>query len=683
MKINPQEKFENQDQDSSRPKSRMDTVYEDIENKGSNTCDNCPDSPSQDSFNSRKQPSRYNIYKNLGPVITLIIANALYIDTNVKCPFPGDGDCMVDFVLPNVFKWLGEIILSALLFSVVVIWAINRKISRKYAIVAILNILFLSCIYKQSQEHGSYGSALGFYLLLTSSLIFFIYLVKRAIGILYNSNPSLTIIVVPIIFIMIFGTAYHFRIAKSCDNWTKGLDGEEMSYEQPYCKMRKPEVCWYDVVDGLMDFTFWFRIKCEDISPHPYISEPYYKDHKLIAFPRSEHFPFELRLHNVLQSTLLNNMVPLSGFDDPKAKDLEVFIDRSNPKNYKMTIDVKRNETLVQERAKIKHDHISKNLLFLYIDTLSRARFIKNFPKTAAWFEQFMNQKHPDMETFQFFKYHSITPYTQGNLYAALYGIPYEPQDYKTYQEHLSVIKQFKEKGYITGHATDYCDISFASIDEETKNWVQDVPFDHEGITFNCDPEYHDPIDYSYFRKNGPFSMARRCLYKKDVFEYTLDYGNQFWRKYKNEKKALFMEFITNHESTQEVAKFLDAPLANYLSNLQKDGMLEDTTILLYSDHGLHCGFSIFDLTDIRSIERVLPTLFIVLPKHFTSKYRVTLKENQQKLVSATQIHETFLTLIEGEKSSHLNSSIIGNLKSDLTCDDIGIYNTNCKCVYE
>lgn len=62
---------------------------------------------------------------------------------------------------------------------------------------------------------------------------------------------------------------------------------------------------------------------------------------------------------------------------------------------------------------------------------------------------------------------------------------------------------------------------------------VVDNKWDHEGVAYSADPNYFDPDD-RYGPLNGPFSSVRRCLYGKDVNEYTIEYGRQFWSEYKD-----------------------------------------------------------------------------------------------------------------------------------------------------
>jgi predicted AlkP superfamily phosphohydrolase/phosphomutase len=73
-----------------------------------------------------------------------------------------------------------------------------------------------------------------------------------------------------------------------------------------------------------------------------------------------------------------------------------------------------------------------------------------------------------------------------------------------------------------------------------------------------------------------------------------LEYGEKFWKAYENEKKFLYLEFMDGHEGTGEVVRYLDAPLVKMLENIN----LEDTTIIVFSDHGWHMH-SIYYLLDI------------------------------------------------------------------------------------
>lgn len=63
----------------------------------------------------------------------------------------------------------------------------------------------------------------------------------------------------------------------------------------------------------------------------------------------------------------------------------------------------------------------------------------------------------------------------------------------------------------------------------------------------------------------GPYSVVKRCLYGKELNEYAFEYGRQFWDKYEDMDKVLYLDFIDGHEGTGEALKHLDANLAKFL----------------------------------------------------------------------------------------------------------------------
>jgi len=44
--------------------------------------------------------------------------------------------------------------------------------------------------------------------------------------------------------------------------------------------------------------------------------------------------------------------------------------------------------------------------------------------------------------------------------------------------------------------------------------------------------------------------MARRCSYNYDTNKYVFDYAYKFLDAYKNDKKAVYLEFTDSHEIT-------------------------------------------------------------------------------------------------------------------------------------
>ena len=64
-------------------------------------------------------------------------------------------------------------------------------------------------------------------------------------------------------------------------------------------------------------------------------------------------------------------------------------------KQGKIRINIQRNETLIKERKnKInKSNQMYKNILIIFLDTLSRCHFMRRLPKTMKFLNTFQNLK--------------------------------------------------------------------------------------------------------------------------------------------------------------------------------------------------------------------------------------------------------------------------------------------------
>jgi len=624
-------------------------------------------------------------YPNRVIAVALVIANYLYMSSDETCPYFNDEVCVIDFMMPKAPIWILKVSTAALIFMNIILLGLwYRRINIIASAIAIVNVIYLAWFYDNVIDHRRYGQIFGMFLLLILGTLFFIFFLYQSIRKCCRMNKRVTQIGW-LTFIILFVSIFYFkRIHNSCRNWDKGFGGKTID-NSVTCQIPKPDFCGFDVIEGFFDFSIFMN--CAKTGAKWDVMKKYKMDiAPVLGFPRIEKAPNSDRMYDQLSPYVLNHFIPLQSMDDPAAKDLEIFIDQRNKDKVEMIIDVKRNETLVQERRKIKSQTLVDNFLVIYIDTLSRPASFRKIPKTLQWFEKFYDKPTAERETFQFLKYMSITPYTQNNLLAAFYGES-PPVDLKNKQPpppktpKPSYAKYLKEAGYITGRSVNLCDTSLLFIDKDLMEYIYDVPFDHEGSPFSCDPSFYDP-DSPLGLWQGPFANVRRCLYGKDTFEYVIDYGEKFWKTYSKEKKFLYLEFIDAHESTQEAVTYLDQPLRDFLERMEKNNQLDNTIILFYSDHGLHIpSFTDLFSRELKTEEKALPTMFLNLPRDFASRHRQTLKKNEQKLVSAWQVHELFLSLPEGEQSEHFQKSMIGDLPN-LTCQDIRVSNQACYCNY-
>ena len=326
----------------------------------------------------------------------------------------------------------------------------------------------------------------------------------------------------------------------------------------------------------------------------------------------------------------------------------EIEVDFSKNKYGEMHINLKYNKTLSQERTllEINSTPYSNNILIIYIDSVSRVNSLRQLKKTLQFFEKFMNYKgasyikksSQNFHSFQFFKYHSFMYYTTYNFPLLLYGRARK-------RNIVKITKYLKKNGYITCYSGDICD---KDNTRTLHNLTKEEIYDHQFII--CDPN------------NESFNInSIRCLYGKQNIEQLLEYGNQFWRKYKENRKFFLIVSNDGHEGTLEVVKYDDNIIFNFLNNLFNDNLLNHTSIILLSDHGVGMP-SIYYFYDFYRIEKQLPMLYMIINDRKNISYEEQYKyinENQQTFITAYDIYNTIGNLIFGDEYNNIKNKTV------------------------
>ena len=278
---------------------------------------------------------------------------------------------------------------------------------------------------------------------------------------------------------------------------------------------------------------------------------------------------------------------------------------------------------------------------------MSRSNSIRQLKKTLKFFEKFIsykggfNEKYPNenYHSFQFFKYYAFDHFTTVNWPFLFYGKKRENTN-KTFYT-----KFFKENGFVTGNANDFCD---KEATRTNHNFTSEEIYDHQFML--CDPN-----------NDGISTLTMRCLYGKLNIDHLLEYSDQFWRLYNNNRKLLAIVTNYGHEGTLNVIKYIDESVAIFLNNLFNDNLLKDTTVFLISDHGA-CMPSAYYMFDFYRLEYNIPMLYIIVndKKNFTYEEQYGhLYENQQNFITAFDIYNTFGNLLYGDKYNNIKNKTI------------------------
>ena len=596
-------------------------------------------------------------------------------------------ECITGKNLNFLYKKYYEMLYCSILISSMIFLAIHKIITRLFLIpiIIIYTILFLLNRGNSLSEHGIYNTIVFIAVLIIfiggAEFILFVYNNYK------NKNYKKLIIIASIIIspIIIFIISSFY----GCVGWNKGINDVKIINDplKDACYIREPSFCTIPPLDNIFDFSRIGSNTCvgnhnEKKQLEVYV--PRISKYKRVAFPDTTNYSFETDsrvgiFHYKIFSDLYNA-------DEPNGKKPEVVVSYDNEGKGNVEINVYRNEELVKKRKEqaSKYEVKYDNILFLYIDAISRKHFMRKLPKTTQFIKRYLhNYEHKEgiLSSYQFMKYSNFKGTTQENTMPMFYG------DSMATSAGYSILKKFKERGYITCGSENLCHRELFAIQGYKNDFTEFESFDHENYALFCDPNYCVPNNpFGFFQ--GMYAVYRRCLYNKDTSEYVFDYGLKFWKAYKDQRKFARLSFIDAHEGTLEVIKYLDEYLYNFLVVFTEEYLDYKTAIIIASDHGenmisLHTFMNSQDFI----YERTLGTLFIILPE--ISNYdKSAIEYNEQIFITPYDIHDTLIDFIGGDQHSYssygqsLLTKIDGlkrtcmNYKQDF--DDMELY---CSCI--
>ena len=423
------------------------------------------------------------------------------------------------------------------------------------------------------------------------------------------------------------------------------------------CQIEFPKICAYKIGKYFLDITKLTHKNCnkkKEFSRSKFLnffkSKNINSNTKRFGFPITTNYPIScVQSHkgftdyHIFINYVKNNMIDMDNINQTKKikqyEKPEVIVDFSLDSLGEMLIKLNYNKKLSETRKKLEKNSkpYSENIIILYFDSVSRATSIRELKKTLSFFQKFMNFRNNELNkgfhSFQFLKYHAFDGYTGFNYPKIFYG--------ENSGSHVVRITKFlKENGYMTCLANDFCyRDNCRSFHKMTKEEV----YDHQ-MTL-CDPNQEH---WNH--------MVKRCLYGKINSEHLFEYGLQFWRKYKNNRRFLTIISNDGHEGTLKEIKYTDEVIFKFLYNLYKEYLLNKTSILLLSDHGESLP-SFYYIYDFYRIEYYLPMFYIIVNDRDNSTYNEQYKfinQNQQTLISAYDIYNTILNLIYGDNYNNI-----------------------------
>lgn len=308
-------------------------------------------------------------------------------------------------------------------------------------------------------------------------------------------------------------------------------------------------------------------------------------------------------------------------------------------------------------------------------DSLSRNAFIRKLPKA---YDYLTNELHADVLK----GYNIIGDGTPQALIPILTGFTELelPETRKrkfssTYVNSYPMIwKEYEKAGYVTAFNEDQPKIGTFSY---RLNGFDKQPTDHYMRT------YYQAIegDINYYKK--------LCVGSRPRHQVMLDYTKDFVQKYNNSNPSFIFSFHAelSHDSINLIG-VADDDITNWLKSLKTSGLLNNTVLIMMSDHGNR--FAEIRNTLQGKLEERLPFFSFVFPDWFKRKYAVAytnFQMNTNRLTTPFDVHETLQDILHLQmkgvikKPAHSRAISLFKRIPDRTCADAFIEPHWCSCL--
>ncbi|XP_050416804.2 uncharacterized protein LOC126830459 [Patella vulgata] len=280
-----------------------------------------------------------------------------------------------------------------------------------------------------------------------------------------------------------------------------------------------------------------------------------------------------------------------------------------------------------------KNPRETLNVVMIGVDSVSRLNHMRYMPKTRDYL-----LRHLDAIELQGYNkvadntFVNIVPMTTGRFVEEL---PWnEQKSGEPFDKYNFIWKNFSSSGYFTLYAEDDPELNIFNY---MKRGFHVPPADH----------YYRPFALAVEGDNSAWTSDHHCVGDRFETDMILNYTKDFLKLY--HKVPYFgFNFLSRltHDSISNTAS-ADTPYSNMFRDIDNQGLLKNTVLIFFSDHGMRFGE--IRETYIGKLEERLPMMFLVFPKWFYKKYpQITqnLKINQNRLTTPFDIYETLKDIL-------------------------------------
>ncbi|KAM3963411.1 uncharacterized protein ACR2FA_002347 [Aphomia sociella] len=313
------------------------------------------------------------------------------------------------------------------------------------------------------------------------------------------------------------------------------------------------------------------------------------------------------------------------------------------------------------------------NVLMLGMDSMSLSRFTQTLRRTVNFLK---DNYWPGFRGF-----HKVGDNTFPNLMATFTGknlsaISEECTGKMDECNDLLIWNTFKEAGYVTAYGEDYLKLP----DTFSKNYVfKKQPTDH----------YMRPLFLSGETqlKDHPLICAGKESSGQQILNFALDFANTY------RDDSFFGLFWVNSYSHNMNSRpqTADKMFENFFNQLTYTGVLTNTFVIFFSDHGIRFGEHRLKVESY--YDERMPFLFIWTPLKFRGKHPELYKAvaiNQFRLVTPYDLYNSLIYINRMATCNNTNKdlsegcpncqSLFEVISANRTCRDVAIHDKWCSC---
>lgn len=241
------------------------------------------------------------------------------------------------------------------------------------------------------------------------------------------------------------------------------------------------------------------------------------------------------------------------------------------------------------------------------------------------------------------------------------------------------VWNDFRASGYVTAHGED--EMRLSTFNKMKKGFLS-RPTDY------CMRPYMLAAEKNLKLRRKKYLVF--CLGYKHSADHIYDYGMDFAAHYKND--ASFGLFWTNTYSHSDVSdsSSMDLKMRDYLIDLGARGILNESMVVFFSDHGAR--FDSIRRLYTGWLEERLPFMFIHLPEWFRNKHPEfvdALNMNRNRLTNPFDLHMTLKHIVQLSNPDYVITpatscpkcqSLFTTVPRNRSCKDASIPSIWCTC---